>query len=83
MQARRVTRLMDRLGLVAHPAPEILTQRALEAGARRLGRVVGRLAFVLAHQLPTPRLGEAFDEGLEAGRAKPEPRGRVLRFHER
>jgi hypothetical protein len=74
---------MDRLGLAAHPASELLLQRALEAGTRRLGHTVGRLARAVAPQLPTPRLGEAFDEGLESGRAMPEPRGRVLRFRKR
>jgi len=83
MQARRLTRLFDRLTLVGHPATEALVERGLRSATRRLGRGVGAAAGLLAPCFPLHRLGEAFDEGLDISKAPPQPTGRVLRFPER
>ncbi len=80
MQARRFTRLIDRLTLAGHPASEALIDRGLRTGTRRLGRAVGRLVRAIAPQIQLQRLGEAFDEGLEDSKASPTPQGRVLHF---
>lgn len=80
MHARPLTRLIDRLSMVGHPATEALLERGLRAGTRYMGRSVGAAARLLAPGVPLHRLGEAFDEGLEASKVAPPATGRVLRF---
>jgi hypothetical protein len=83
MPARRLVRLVDRITLAGHPATEALVERAARAGARGLGRLAGAAARVGAPRVPLQRLGEAFDEGLEASKRHAPPEGRVLSFPHR
>ncbi len=80
MHARRLTRLIDRLSMVGHPATEAVLERGVRAGTRSLGFAVGYVACLLSPGIPLHRLGESFDEGLESSRAAPPPHGQVLRF---
>lgn len=83
MPARRLVRFVDRLSLAGHPATEALVERAARAGARTLGRLAGSLTRVVAPKVPMERLGEAFDEGLEASKRHSPPEGQVLSFPDR